>query len=133
MAQEISHSRARDECSRCCCCRSQFYDRQKPFRIYHGIANSTRQSQHRSPLAIAQAYLKYLLDQNKVEEAWWSYVLGIYSIEEAQRIFYNVPLLPDHLTPDKEVSILCRHKPEKSTKSTGLSSIAGKPNYYIKQ
>lgn len=74
-------------------------------------------------------------EQTKIseEETWWSSVLGIFSTEEAPRMFHIVPMLPDQLTSDKEVSFLCRPKPEKKRNPTGLSPIAGKPNLWIKQ
>lgn len=56
-------------------------------------------------------------DKNSEKEAYWSYLIGIYSTEEAERTFSIVPLVPDLLAPDKEVSILCRRKPGNNAKS----------------
>ncbi len=39
----------------------QFYDRQEPFRIYHGSTNSTRQSQHRQDNIIDTSKLRNVL------------------------------------------------------------------------
>ena len=39
----------------------QFYDRQKPFRIYHGSTNSTRQSQFRRDEMIDTSNLSHVV------------------------------------------------------------------------